>query len=68
VQTSEPLAPGESIVWIGADYTEENIGSVSAGDLGTFITTDGERESDGLVVSFASVGAFCCRREQVRRP
>jgi hypothetical protein len=55
---------GEPIEWIGVEYIEDGVGSVKTGARGTFITTDFD---DGLVVSFDTVGTFCCRRQDVRR-
>jgi hypothetical protein len=65
---NEPLRPGEPVEWIGAEYTEDGVGTVREGTRGLFITTDGESEDDGVVVSFDPLGAFCCRRTDIRRP
>ncbi|MGH2875406.1 MAG: hypothetical protein ACRDRL_31130 [Sciscionella sp.] len=67
MSTGDVLRRGEPVEWIGADYVEDGVGSVSTGAHGTFVTTYGDREADGLVVSFGPVGAFCCSREDVRR-
>lgn len=61
------LRGGEPIEWVGADYVEHGVRAVTAGAHGKFVTTDGDLESDGVVVSFDPVGAFCCRREDIRR-
>jgi hypothetical protein len=58
---------GEPIEWIGPAYIEDGAGAVTAGAHGTFITTDGDVESDRFVVSIDPVGAFCCRRRDIRR-
>lgn len=60
------LVAGEPIEWTGADYVELGVGAVTRGALGHFVTTDGDTDSDGVVVSFDPVGAFCCRREDIR--
>jgi hypothetical protein len=38
---------------------------VSPGDIGTYFTTDGETQADGIVVDFPHVGGFCCRLNDV---
>jgi hypothetical protein len=64
VPTGDALRSGELVVWVGCEYVEEGVGSVVMGAQGTFITTD---FGDRIVVSFEPVGAFSCRREDVRR-
>jgi hypothetical protein len=67
VSVDRVLRDGDPIEWVGPDYVEDGAGAVTAGMHGTFITTDGDLDSSGLVVSFDPVGAFCCRREDIRR-
>ena len=60
------LRPGQKIRWTGSPYREgPDPYVVNPGDIGVYVTTDGETQADGLVVEFPDVGGFCCRLHQV---
>src|SRR5437667_9196938 len=63
-----PLNKGRPIEWVGAPYVEDAGRGrvVRPGDVGSYISPDGESQYEGIVVSFEATGPFCCPLTNVR--
>ena len=60
------LRRGQRVRCVAAPYREgPDPCVVNPGDIGTYFTTDGAAQADGIVVNFPHVGGFCCRLEHV---